>query len=129
MLIIAYKKRIQNNPFTLSGVLYPLVDNGYGEMIEDKQGISVNKSYTNHVRISTKKRWTLDQKDNKTPVTTDITVWYMISDNETAVDIRLYFTYANFNFKITQRKKIIKHGVLIGYEYELKDVTEDNYNG
>ena len=52
MLRIAYKKRIQNNPFSLSGDLYPLVDNGHGGYNEDTDATPEVKSYTNDVRIS-----------------------------------------------------------------------------
>ena len=124
MLIKAFKNRIQINPFILSGNLYPLVDNGDGEMIEDTAATPTLKRYTNPVRISTRDKWMLDRRLHTTPVTSQLLDWYMVSDNETVVDERLEFTYANMDFKVTQRKEQRKHGELIGYEYELKDLTE-----
>lgn len=128
MLIDAHKKRIQNNPFNLSGNLYPLKSDGYEGFIEDKNGVPVLKTYTNPVRISTRKPWTMEKKDGETPVNTDIFVWYMVSDNKTIIDVRLYFTYNEFNFKVTNRKVLRKHGFLFGHEYELEDVTEGVFN-
>lgn len=121
-----FKDRIKINPFTLTGNLYPLVDNGDGDMIEDRNATPESKSYTKHVRISTRKKWVMEKKHDQTPVNTQIFDWYMISDNETIVDERLEFTYHNMNFKVTKRKENRKYGEVIGYEYELKDITEDS---
>ena len=126
MLIKAFKDRIKINPYTLNGNLYPLVDNGDGEMIEDKDATPEEKSYTNPVRISTRDKWMLERQLHTTPVTGQLLDWFMVSDNETVVDKRLEFTYSNMDFKVTQRKEQKKHGELIGYEYELKDLTEGN---
>lgn len=123
-----HKERIDINPFVLSGNLYSLIDNGCGGMIENKSAVPDIKTYTNPVRISHEKR-TIQTRDNTgTPVTTEKRVYYMISDYETPVDIRLEFIYNDFNFKVLQRKKIIKYGSLIGYEYELQNLTEGRFN-
>ena len=127
MLIKYNKEKILINPFTLSGNLYPLSDNGYGRMIENKDGIPVSKSYTNPVRISFEKKWIQKRDSSGTPVAIAQRVYYMISDNTTPVDIRLEFVYNNITLKVTQRKELRKYNTLIGYEYELKNLTEENF--
>jgi hypothetical protein len=124
MLIKANKDRIQLNPFILSGVLYPLIDLGNDETGEDRSATSDPKNYTNPVRISTRKRWMLNKNEKDTPVNTQLFDWYMISDNETLIDEQLEFTYQDMDFKVTNIREINKYGELIGYEYELTDITE-----
>ena len=123
MLRIAYKKRIQINSFSLSGNLYPLVDNGHGGFNEDEDATPEEKSYTNAVRISHLKKGIKKVESGK-PFFIEQRVYYMISDYETIVDKRLEFVYNGINLKVMQRKEIIKYGFIIGYEYELKELTE-----
>lgn len=122
-----HKDKILINPFYLSGDLYPLINNGYNEMIENKQGTPVEKTYTNPVRISTLKKH-IEKRDNTgTPVVIEKYVYFMISDYQTIVDVRLEFEYEGNTMKVTQRKPLIKYGAIHGYEYELKNLTEGNF--
>ena len=127
MLIKYNKEKILINPFILSGNLYPLIDDGYGNMIENKNGIPVEMDYTNPVRISTYKRQVQKRDSSGTPVYVEQRVYYMISDNITPVDLRLEFVYNGISLKIMQRKELRKYNTLIGYEYELKNLTEGNF--
>lgn len=127
MLIKYNKEKILINPFILSGNLYPLIDDGYGNMIENKNGVPEVKTYINPVRISTYKRQVQKRNDSGTPIYVEQRVYYMISDNITPVDLRLEFVYNNISLKITQRKELRKYNTLIGYEYELKNLTGDNF--
>ena len=127
MLIKYHKERILLNPFTLSGNLYPLTNDGYGNQIEDKNGVLIPKSYVNPVRISFEKKWIQKRDTSGTPVSVEQRVYYMISDNVTPVDIRLEFVYQGITLKVMQRKELRKYNTLIGYEYELKNLTEDNF--
>lgn len=115
------------NSFLLSGELRLLIDNGYGQMIEDKTNSPIIKTYENPVRISFEKKWIQKQDVSGTPVTIEKRVYYMISDYETIVDVGLEFIYHGIRLKVMQRKLLIKFGALIGYEYELKNLTEGNY--
>lgn len=123
-----HKDKININPFSLSGNLYPLINNGHDEMIEDKQGIPVPKSYANPVRIATLKKNITKKDSTGTPVTIEKYVWFMISDWQTIVDVRLEFEYEGKTLKVTQRKEIKKFGAIHGYEYELKDLTRSNFH-
>jgi len=128
LLIRANKDKIKNNPYSLSGNLYPVIDNGYGEFLEDMGGVPVPKSYTNPVRISHRKRWGISRDSSGTPVSIEIYEYFMISDNQTVVDVGLRFSFSGANLKVTQRKPLIKYNTIIGYEYELKNLTEGNFN-
>ena len=128
LLITANKEKIKLNPFSLSGNLYPLIDNGFGEMIEDTTGVLISVSYTNPVRISHRKKWGLKRDSSGTPVSIEIYEFFMISDNETIVDEDLIFTFQGVVLKVTQRKSLIKYNTIIGYEYELKNLTEGSFN-
>jgi len=129
MLRKYHKERILINPFSLSGNLYPLIDNGYGENIEDKNGIPVVKNYTKPVRISYEKKWIKKIQEDSSPIIYEKRVYYMVSDYETIVDVRLEFTYNGIDLKVTQRKELRKYNTLIGYEYELKELTGGNIYG
>ena len=124
IMIDSFKKKIQFNPFYLIGVLYPLIDNGNDSFIEDRAVTPENKVYNYPVRISTKKKNIKKTKDNSTPYTNE-EVFFMVSDNRTVVDERLQFNYNENSFKITKRIPIRKYNDIIGYEYELKDITEE----
>ena len=124
IMIDSFKKKIQFNPFYLIGVLYPLIDNGNDSFIEDRTVTPENKVYNYPVRISTKEKNIKKTKDNSTPYTNE-EVFFMVSDNRTVVDERLEFNYNENSFKITKRIPIRKYNDIIGYEYELKDITEE----
>jgi len=128
LLITANKEKIKLNPFSLSGNLYPFIDNGYGEMIEDTTGVLISVSYVNPVRISHRKRWGLFRDSSGTPVNIEIYEYFMISDNKTIVDEDLIFVFQGVKLKVTQRKPLIKYNTIIGYEYELKNLTEGSFN-
>lgn len=128
LLIKANKDKIKLNSFSLSGNLYPLKDNGYGEMVENLAGVPTPKSYTNKVRISHRERWGIQKDSSGSPISIKIHEYFMISDNETIVDIGLRFTFNGVDLKVTQRKTLIKYNTIIGYEYELKNLTEDTFN-
>ena len=117
------KDDIQNNPFSLVGNLYLLKDNGYGSNVEDTNKPSVEKSYTNDVRIFRKKRGVKTTNANKTPYTYE-EIYYMLSDYETVVDTKLIFIYNDIRFRVKTREPIIKYGSIIGYQYELDETTE-----
>jgi hypothetical protein len=129
LLIRAHKEKIQINPFSLSGILYPEIDNGYGEMVDDRSVIPTSIEYDNDVRISFLKQNIQKRNSAGTSVSVEKYVYFMISDNETIVDERLEFTYNNIDLRVTQRKEIRKFETLIGYEYELKDLTEKDFYG
>lgn len=114
---------ININPFILSGVLYPLVDNGYGSSREDRSAIPDPKSYTNPVRIAKKKKSVKKTNDNNTPPVYE-EVYYMESDYETIVDERLEFAYQGMKFKVMKREALARTDI-IGYQYELDDITEE----
>ena len=128
LLIQANKDKIKLNPYSLSGNLYPLVDSGHGEFIEDLTAVPVPKTYTNKVRISHRERWGLQRDHTGTPVNIKIHEFFMISDNVTIVDIGLRFSYQGFNLKVTQRKPLLKYDSIICYEYELKNLTEGSFH-
>jgi hypothetical protein len=108
----------------LSGKLYPLIDNGHGNLIENRNGVPTPKSYVNPVRISTLKKTIQKKDDSGTPVSIEKYYYFMISDYETIVDLRLEFVYFSKTLKVTQRRELKKFSGVIGYEYELKDITE-----
>ena len=123
IMIDSFKKKIQINPFYLTGILYPLIDNENDSFIEDRAITPENKIYTNPVRISTKNKNIKKTEADSTPYTFE-KVFFMVSDNETVVDERLEFNYKENSFKITKRIPVRKYNDIIGYEYELKDITE-----
>lgn len=118
------KQNINRNPFKLSGILYSLIDNGYGEMIEDRAA-PVVKNYVNPVRIFRKKKLIKSTMDNSTPYVYE-DVYYLLSDYETEVDVRLEFEYNFIKFKIKTKEKLIKYEKIIGFQYELDEITEAN---
>ena len=123
IMIDSFKKKIQLNPFYLTGILYPLIDNENDSFIEDRTATPGNKIYTNPVRISTKNKNIKKTEADSTPYTFE-EVFFMVSDNETVVDERLEFNYKENSFKITKRIPVRKYNDIIGYKYELKDITE-----
>jgi hypothetical protein len=127
LLVKCHKEKIKINPFILSGDLYPLKDNGYGEFVEDRNLPPIVKTYANKVRVSFLKRQIQKLDANKTPVTIEQRYYYMISDNETKIDLRLEFNYNGVVLKVKQRKELRKFNSLIGYEYELNNITEGSY--
>jgi hypothetical protein len=123
----AVKKNIQNNPFSLSGDLYNVIDNGYGQNIEDRSSPAVEKSYANDVRIFRIRKNVKQIANSETPYIYE-EVYHMQSDHETPVDVRLEFSYNEFKFKVKNRWPIIKYGGLVGYQYELDEITEQEIN-
>lgn len=126
-LLIAQSEKIQNNPFFLSGDLYPLIDNGYGGLIEDYSDTPAPISYTNPVRISTVKKQIKQNKTDSSPYVT-VEKHIMISDKNTIVDLRLEFFYNGLKLKVMTREKLIKFGEIFGYQYELNNITQENFN-
>ena len=127
-LISAYKKKIEINSFYLSGVLYPLINNGHDNFIEDRSATPEEKSYVNPVRISTVKKPIKKTKADSTPYGYE-DVFIMVSDNETIIVERLEFNYQNNRLKIIKRDPKIKYGTIFGYEYELSDITSEAVYG
>jgi len=123
MLRTLNKEKIALNPFSLSGDLYPLVDNGHGRYNENKNAIPEVKTYTNNVRISFTTK-SIRKIENGSPIYIQQRVYFMISDYETLVDNRLEFDYYGVMLKVIQRRDLRKDSSLIGYEYELKELTE-----
>ena len=117
------KNKIQINPFSLSGSIYPQKDNGYGQQIDDLSASAVATSYTNDIRIFRKKKNVKVTNEINTPYTYE-EIYYMISDYETIVDTRLIFTYNSIKLVVKTREPIIKYGAIIGYQYELDEITE-----
>lgn len=115
--------KININPFQLSGVLYPLVDNEHGSVREDRAAIPESKIYTNPVRIAKTKGSVKNTNDNTTPPVYEET-YFMVSDHNTLVDVRLEFNYNDMKFKVMKREPLAKLGI-IGYQYELDDITEE----
>jgi hypothetical protein len=122
-----FKNKILNNSFDLTGDLYPLVDNGYGQYIENRSGVAIEKTYTNPVRIYRIKKAVKKLNDTETPYIFE-EVYNMQSDHETAVDVRLEFFYNGLKFKIKSRESLVKFGGVIGYQYELDEITEQAAN-
>lgn len=116
------KDKININPLQLSGNVYPVVDNGYGSLIKEPDGIPEDKIYTNPVRISTEKRKIKNTKDNQTPETYEKRIYFMISDYETVIDIDLEFVYNSLNMRVKKYRELIKYGEIYGYEYELEEI-------
>lgn len=125
ILINIFRNKINLNPFYLTGLLYPLIDNGYSALVENRSGIPETKIYTLPVRISTKKKAIKKTNSDNTPVVYE-DVYMMVSDINTIVDERLEFIYKEVTLKVIKRVPQRKYGILIGYEYELKDITEGN---
>jgi hypothetical protein len=117
------KQKIALNPFSLSGDLYPLIDNGHGRYNENKNAVPEVKTYTNNVRISFTTK-SIRKIENGSPIYIQQRVYFMISDYETIVDNRLEFDYYGVMLKVIQRRDLRKDSSLIGYEYELKELTE-----
>jgi len=122
MLRTANKQKIALNPFSLSGDLYPLVDNGHGRYNENKDAVPELKIYTNNVRISFTTK-PIRKIENGSPIYIQQRVYFMISDYETLVDNRLEFVYNGTRLKVIQRRELRKYNSLIGYEYELKELS------
>jgi hypothetical protein len=118
-----FKEKIKNNPYSLSGVVYPQVDNGYGTMIENRAGVPTAKTYTNQVRIYRVKK-AVKQIINNNAVYFYEEIHEMQSDSDTVVDTRLEFTYNAIKFRVKLCEPIIKFGGIIGYQYEIDDITE-----
>jgi len=123
-LIKGIEKKIEINPFVLTGVLYPLKSNNNDSFIEDREAAPDPKVYTNPVRIAKTKRPVKKTDDSSTPPVFEET-YFLISDNETLVDIRLEFDYEGMKFKVMKREPLKKHGIIIVYQYELNDITEE----
>lgn len=123
LLISALKEKIGINPFSLSGVLYPLESNGHGGFRENKNTTPAAMEYTNSVRIGFQiKKIRKVEKDEA--LYFEKRVYFMLSDNLTPVDIRLEFDYNGVTLKVMQRKELRKYNTVIGYEYELDELTE-----
>ena len=125
LLISAMKEKIQINPFSLSGTLSDVIDNGYGELIEDSRATPEEIIYENPVRVGYTKKWIKTRNEGTTPLYVEKRVYHMISDNETPVDIGLEFEYNGFDLKVMNRKELRKFNSLIGYEYEMKVLSQD----
>lgn len=119
----AMKEKIKINPFYLNGNLYPVKDNGYGETIEDRENPE-EVYFDNPVRVGYTKKWIMTRNEGATPIYVEKRVYHMISDHETEVDIGLEFEYHDeVVLKIMNRKVLRKYETIIGYEYEMKDLT------
>lgn len=122
----AHKKRILINPFYLSGILPDVVDNGYGEMIEAEGASPAEVIFDNPVRIGYTKKWIMKRNEGNTPIYVEKRVYHMISDHETEIDVGLEFEYRDgVNLKVKNRKVLRKFNNIIGYEYEIQDITRD----
>lgn len=126
ILIRENKNKIRINPFKLSGNLYPLVYNQQGSYIEDRNSEPEKITYNNDVRIGFQIK-KIKKIENGNVLFYEQKVYFMLSDNETVVAKGLEFEYRNIKLKVIQRKELIKFNTIIGYEYELKDITEGNY--
>lgn len=121
----AWKEKININPFLLSGILYPVIDNGYGEMIENREN-GEEAYFDSPVRVGYTKKWIMKRDEGSTPIYVERRVYHMISDHETEVDIGLEFEYKDeVKLKVLNRKVIRKYETIIGYEYEMKDITRN----
>ncbi len=117
-------KSIEINPHILTGELYPLIDNNFESQREDREATPELKVYVNPVRIVKKKAQVKKTNDNTTPIVYE-EVWFMISDNETIVDVRLEFDYEGMKFKVKKRESEKRYGIITGYQYKLDDITEE----
>lgn len=123
LLISALKEKIAINPFSLSGNLYPLESNGHGGTRENKNGTPSIISYDSDVRISFQIK-KIHKIVKSEVLYFEKRVYFMLSDSLTAVSVRLEFDYNGVTLKVMQRKELRKYNTLIGYEYELEEITE-----
>ena len=112
------------NSFQLQGDLYPLVDNGHGSFREDRSASPELKIYTNPVRVVKGKAKPKNTNDSNTPIVYE-DIYLLLSDYDTIVDVRLEFEYEDMKFKVMKIEPLTKHGVIIEYQYELKDITRE----
>jgi hypothetical protein len=124
--IRGFKMKIAQNPFILSGDLYPLIADGIGGFKRDLSGIPAPVSYTNPVRITkgfVNPGDTLGSEEPKVNAES----WIIEADIETTLDQGLEFDYQDYRFKILFPVfPYIKFAGVYGYGANLQKIDQED---